>query len=61
MQNDVRQELYDLYKYALEDASAMWLSEYCCTAKEEENRKKSDEEDLKYFKELLQKLREPGQ
>lgn len=61
MQNDVVKELYDLYKYALEDASSMWLSEYCCSAKERENRKKSDEEDLKYFKELLQKLRGPGQ
>jgi hypothetical protein len=60
MQNDLTKELYDLYKYALEDASSMWLSEYCCSAKEEENRRKSDEEDLKYFKELLQKLREPG-
>jgi hypothetical protein len=60
MQNDVRQELYDLYKYALEDASSMWLSEYCCSVKEEEDRKKSDEEDLKYFKELLQKLWELG-
>jgi hypothetical protein len=61
MQNDIKQELYDLYKYALEDASSMWLSEYCCSAKEGENRRKSDEEDLKYFKELLQKLRAPGQ
>ena len=60
MQNDVRQELYDLYKYALEDASSMWLSEYCCTVKERENREKADEEDLKHFEELLQKLREPG-
>ena len=61
MQNNVRQELYDLYKYALEDASSMWLSEYCCSAKERKNREKADEEDLKHFEELLQKLREPGQ
>ena len=54
--NDIINELYDLYKYTLEDASSMWLSEYCNTAEEEENRKKSDEEDLKYFKKLLQNI-----
>lgn len=61
MQNDIKNELYDLYKYALEDASSLWFILYCVTTKEEENRRKSDEEDLKYFKELLQKLLEPGQ
>lgn len=56
MQNDVIKELYDLYKYALEDASSMWLSEYCCSSQEEEQRNKEDEEALAYMIELLRQI-----
>lgn len=56
MQINVLNEIYDAYKGCLEDASSMWKSEYCCSAKEKERRDIEDKEDLKYFASLLQKI-----
>ena len=51
-------EIYDTYKGAVEEASSMWKSEYCYSQKEENERDIEDEEDLKYFKELLNQIKE---
>lgn len=56
MEINVLNEIYDAYKWCLEDASSMWKSEYCCGTKDEKRRDIADEEDLKYFKSLLQKI-----
>ena len=56
MQNDLIKEIYDAYKGCIEDASSMWKSEYCYSAKEAKQRDIEDEEDLKYFQSLLQKI-----
>ncbi len=56
MELNVLNEIYDAYKGCLEEASSMWKSEYCCSAKEAKQRDIADEEDLKYFESLLQKI-----
>ena len=53
---DVLNEIYDMYKAKLEEATSMWKSEYSGSISEDEDRDKSDKEDLIYFKELLQKI-----
>lgn len=56
MEINVLNEIYDAYKGCKEEASSMWKSEYCCSAKEAKQRDIEDEEDLKYFQSLLQKI-----
>ena len=56
MEINVLNEIYDAYKNCKEDASSMWKSEYCCDAKEVKQKDIEDEEDLKYFQSLLQKI-----
>ena len=56
MEINILNEIYDAYKGCKEDASSMWKSEYCCSAKEAKQRDIEDEEDLKYFLSLLQKI-----
>ena len=56
METNVLNEIYDAYKGAIEEATSMWKSEYCCSAKEAERRDIEDKEDLKYFESLLQKI-----
>lgn len=56
MEINILNEIYDAYKGYKEDASSMWKSEYCCSAKEAKQRDIEDEEDLKYFLSLLQKI-----
>lgn len=53
---DVLNEIYNMYKEKLEEATSMWKSEYSGSITEDEDRDKSDKEDLIYFKELLQKI-----
>ena len=53
---DVLNEIYNMYKEKLEEATSMWKSEYSGSISEDEDRDKSDKEDLIYFKELLQKI-----
>ena len=60
MQNDINSllnEIYDAYKSKVEEATSIWKSECCCIS-EDEDRDIEDEEDLKYFKGLLQKVKE---
>ena len=56
MQNNILNEIYDTYKGCKEDASSMWKSEYCCSTKEVKQKDIEDEENLKYFLSLLQKI-----
>lgn len=56
MELNVLNEIYDAYKGAIEEATSMWKSEYCCSVKEAKQRDMEDEEDLKCFKSLLQKI-----
>ena len=61
MQNDIEyllNEIYDAYEGKVEEATDMWKSEYSCSAKENAERDIEDKEDLKYFKGLLQKVKE---
>ena len=60
MQNDINSllnEIYDAYKSKVEEATSIWKSECCCIS-EDEDRDIEDKEDLRYFKELLQKIKE---
>lgn len=50
-------EIYDVYKSKVEEATSIWKSECCCIS-EDEDRDIEDKEDLRYFKELLQKIKE---
>jgi len=53
---NILNEIYNMYKEKLEEATSMWKSEYSNSISEDENRDKSDKEDLIYFEELLQKI-----
>lgn len=53
---DVLNEIYNMYKEKLEEATSMWKSEYSGSISEDEDRDRDDKEDLMYFKELLQKV-----
>lgn len=44
------------FESALKEAQSMWLSEYCCSAEEENQRIIDDKECLQYFKELLEEF-----
>ena len=48
-----KKELLELYKEAIYDAQSMWLSEYCYTKEEEDNRIKEDKEMIEYFERIL--------
>ena len=56
MEINILNEIYDAYEGATEEVTSMWKSEYCCNAKEAKQRDIANEEDLKYFKSLLQKI-----
>lgn len=56
MEINVLNEIYDAYRGAIEEATSIWKSEYCCSTKEAKQRDIEDEEDLKYFESLLQKI-----
>ena len=49
-------ELINLYTDAIEDAQSMWLSDYCCSTKEAEERRKEDEEKIKEFINICKRL-----
>lgn len=55
--NEIINELYELYKQKVEEATDMFKSEWSCSQKDDEERDKEDEEDLKYFNSLLKKMR----
>ena len=50
------EELINLYTDAIEDAQSMWLSDYCCSPEEAEERKKEDEEKIKEFINICKRL-----
>lgn len=51
-----KEELINEFKFQLYDAQSLWLSEYCCSAKEKERRIKDDEKTLCYFINLLEEV-----
>ena len=50
----LKDEIIEQFESILYEAQSMWLSEYCCSAKEENQRVTDDEEMLQYFKKLLE-------
>lgn len=54
--NDIKEELLKLYISALEDATGYFLSDYCTSREEEEERLHSDEERIMYFRSLLEQI-----
>lgn len=49
--------LIDKYIDAIEDAQSMWLSNYCCSSKEAEERKKEDEENIQEFLDAIEVIK----
>lgn len=56
--DDVLNKIYEEYQRVLNEASDMFLGEYCGDEEDEEERYKEDEECLKYMKELLKTVKE---
>ncbi len=52
----VKDEIIEQFESILYEAQSMWLSEYCYSAKEEEQRITDDEEMLQYFNKLLEEF-----
>ena len=48
--------LTELYINAIQDATAYYLSYCCCSAEEEKERLKDDEEQIKYFINILKQI-----
>ena len=55
---DPTRELLKDYYYTLRDAQSMWLSEYCCSSKERDDRKAEDIKDMKDYIDNLRHLDE---
>lgn len=55
---DPTRELLKDYYYALYDAQSMWLSEYCCSSKERNDRETEDREAMKDYIDNLRYLDE---
>ena len=54
--NYTKKELLELYISALEDATGYFLSDYCTSREEEEEKLREDEEGIMYFKSLLKQI-----
>ena len=52
----IKDEIIEQFEYILYDSQSMWLSEYCCSGKEERQRIADDKEMLQYFKRLLEEF-----
>jgi len=52
----IKDEIIEQFESILYEAQSMWLSEYCCSAKEQRQRIADDEEMLQYFKRLLEEF-----
>lgn len=52
----IKDEIIEQFESILYEAQSMWLSEYCCSAKEQKQRIADDEEMLQYFKRLLEEF-----
>ena len=49
--------LMDKYIDAIEDAQSMWLSDYCGSPEEAEERKKEDEEKIQEFLDAIEVIK----
>ena len=49
--------LIDKYIDAVEDAQSMWLSDYCYSSEEAEERKKEDEEKIQEFLDAIDDIK----
>lgn len=54
---ELLKEIYELYKEKVIEAQGMYLSEWCCSQKEEDKAKAEDQESLDYMTELLNEVR----
>lgn len=52
----IKNKIIEQFEDILYDSQSMWLSEYCCSAKEQRERIADDEEMLQYFKRLLEEF-----
>ena len=52
----IKDEIIEQFESILYEAQSMWLSDYCCSAKEEDQRVADDKEMLQYFKRLLEEF-----
>lgn len=52
----MKEELLQLYIEAIKDATDWYLSYFCASQEDEENRLKDDKEAIEYFKKILEKL-----
>ena len=50
----IKNKIIEQFESILYEAQSMWLSEYCCSANEGDQRIADDEEMLQYFKRLLE-------
>ena len=50
-------ELIKMYKYAVEDAQTLWLSDYCCSREEADLRKAEDALKIKEFIDICNRLK----
>lgn len=57
LKEEIIEELYELYKEKVEEATDMFKSEWSYSQKMDEDRDKEDKEELEYFESLLNKLR----
>lgn len=48
--------LIELYINAIQEATNYYLSDYCCSAEEREERLKDEEEQIKYFISILKQI-----
>ena len=56
MMSIIKDEIIEQFESILYETQSMWLSEYCCSAKEQEQRVTDDKEELQYFKRLLEEF-----
>lgn len=52
----MKKELLELYINAIEDATGWFLSYYCSSPEEKDERLRIDEEQIMYFKSLLEQI-----
>ena len=52
----MKDELLNLYIDAIKDATDYYLSDYCCSDEEREERLKGDEELIKHFIDILKQI-----
>ena len=52
----MKEELLQLYIEVIEEATSFYLSDYCNSEKEKEERLKDDFESVEYFKNILNQI-----